>query len=384
MEKAPAFARIHNTSSANMTVNLSSGVDPVPESGCFHDDASAIKSARILPYILIIAISLIGNSMVVAVVFKNQRMWTTVNFYIVNLAVADLIITLYMPRMFTMAFEGFEWVVGGITGEIFCKMSILLNQVPMIVSIFTVVAISFDRFNAVVFPLKPLVSTRICKVIILCTWLVAVAFRIPTIYAVEIITSESDGKPYCNLKLDEKFGKGVKRIYYHFNMIAIFSVPLLMIVIFYTTIIVTLKRRKTPGLTPENSSNSGEGFRRREVVKKKVLRLVSIVVTAFVLCWFLYYVRLSMYAYGRDLSCDWLYVRLLLAHMNSALNPCLYAIFSENYRRGFKKILARANFCKRRSQREDSLRSVRWHGAWDSNGSISIRIEQEIQKLSSL
>ena len=322
--------------------------------------------------------------MVVAVVFKNQRMWTTVNFYIVNMAVADLIITLYMPRMFTMAFEGFEWVVGGITGEIFCKMSILLNQVPMIVSIFTVVAISFDRFNAVVFPLKPLVSTRICKVIILCTWLVAVAFRIPTIYAVEIITGKSDGKPLCNLKLDEKFGKGVNRIYYHFNMIAIFSVPLLMIVIFYTTIIVTLKRRKTPGLTPENSSNSGEGFRRREVVKKKVLRLVSIVVTAFVLCWFLYYVRLCMYAYGRDLSCDWLYVRLLLAHMNSALNPCLYAIFSENYRRGFKKILARANFCKRRSQREDSLRSVRWHGAWDSNGSISIRIEQEIQKLSSL
>ncbi|XP_022800983.1 octopamine receptor Oamb-like [Stylophora pistillata] len=384
MEKVAAFARIQNASSTNMPVNLSSEADLVQESGCFHGDAFAIKIVRILPYFFIITISLIGNSLVVAVVFKNQRMWTTVNFYIVNMAVADLLITIYMPRTFTVAFVGYEWLVGGTAGQVFCKMSILLNQIPMIVSTFTVVAISFDRFNAVVFPLKTLVSTRICKVIILCTWLVALAFRIPTIYAVEIMTRESDGKLFCYLRLDEKFGFGVKRIYYHFNMIAIFSVPLLMIVIFYTTIIVTLKRRKTPGLTPENSSNNSEGFRRREVVKKKVLRLVSIVVTAFVLCWSLYYVRLSMFAYGRDLSCDWLYVRLLLAHMNSALNPCLYAIFSENYRRGFKKILARANFCKRRFQRADSLRSVRWHRAWDSNGSISIRIEPETQKPSSL
>ena len=383
MDKA-AFARLHNNSSTNMTVNLSSEADLVAESGCFHGDSLAIKLARILPYCFIIIISLIGNSMVVAVVYRNQRMRTTVNFYIVNMAVADLLITLYMPRMFTMAFAGFEWVVGGTAGLVFCKISILLNQIPMIVSIFTVVAISFDRFNAVVFPLRTFVSTRICKVIILCTWLFALAFRIPTIYAVEIMTNAKDGKLYCNLLLDVTFGEGVKRVYYHFNMIAIFSVPLLMIVIFYTAIIVTLKRRKAPGLTPENSSNNSEGFRRREVVKKKVLRLVSVVVVAFVLCWFLYYVRLSMFAYGHNLPCDWLYVRLVLAHLNSALNPCLYAIFSENYRRGFKKILARANVCKRRSQREDSLRSARWHAAWDSNGSISIRIEQEIQKISSL
>lgn len=375
----------YNMSSTNMTVNLSSG-GLVSESGCFHGDSLAIKVARILPYCFIIIVSLLGNFMVVAVVCKNQRMRTTVNFYIVNMAIADLMITLYMPRMFTMAVAGFEWIVGGTTGLVFCKLSILLNQTPMIVSIFTVVAISFDRFNAVVFPLRTFVSTRLCKVIILFTWILALAFRIPTVYAVQTMTWK-DSKLYCNLLLDVTFGEGVKRVYYHFNMIAIFSVPLLTIVILYTAIIVTLKRRKAPGLTPENSSNNSEGFRRREVVKKKVLRLVSIVVIAFVLCWFLYYVRLSMYAYGRDLPCDWLYVRLVLAHFNSALNPCLYAIFSENYRRGFKKILARG-YCRRKrssSQSGDSLGSLRRrHPAWDSNGSISIRIEGEIQQISFL
>ena len=384
MEKA-AFTPAYSPSTSNMTVNVSSGT-LVSESECFHGDSVAIKVARILPYCFIIIISLLGNSMVVAVVYKNQRMRTTVNYYIVNMAIADLMITLYMPRMITVALAGYEWIVGGTAGLVFCKLSILLNQTPMIVSIFTVVAISFDRFNAVVFPLRTFVSTRLCKVIMLLMWLLALAFRIPSVYAVQTMTGK-DGKLYCHLDLDVTFGKGVKRVYYHFNMIAIFSVPLLTIAILYTAIIVTLKRRKAPGLTPENSSNNSEGFRRREAVKKKVLRLVSIVVIAFVLCWFLYYIRLSMFAYGRDLPCDWLHVRLVLAHFNSALNPCLYAIFSENYRRGFKKILARVH-CRRKrssSQSGDSLGSLRRRQpAWDSNGSISIRIEQDAFKTSSL
>ena len=206
-----------------------------------------------------------------------------------------------------------------------------------------------------VFPLRTFVSSRLCKVIILCTWLVALAFRLPSVYAVQLMTEE--GKLYCNLLLDVTFGQGTNKLYYYFNVIVMFTIPLLMIVILYSAILITLKRRKTPGLTPENSSNNSKGFRRREVVKKKVLRLVSIVVSAFIICWLLYDIRLCMYAYGYNLSCDWLFVRLVLAHFNSALNPFLYAIFSENYRRGFKKILARVSCCRQLRKRRFSDQS---------------------------
>ena len=372
-----------------MSVNDSSGEPLVSESSCFHEDSLAIKSVHIIPYCLIIVVSLIGNSMVVAVVFKNLRMRTTVNYYIVNLAIADLLITFYMPRVISIALFGYEWVVGGTAGYVFCKLSILLNQTPITVSTFTVVAISFDRFNAVVFPLRKFVSAWVCKVIILCTWLVALAFRLPTVHAVQLMTEE--GKLYCNLLLDVTFAQGASKLYYYFNVIVMFTIPLLVIVILYSAILITLKRREAPRLTPENLSNNSEGFRRREVVKKKVLRLVSIVVSAFILCWLLYYIRLCMYAYGYNLSCDWLFVRLVLAHFNSALNPCLYAIFSENYRRGFKKILARVSCCRQLRKRrfsDQSRYSVRFVRrrleAWDSNGSISIRIEQQIAKISSV
>lgn len=63
---------------------------------------------RIIPYCLIIFVSLIGNSLVLAVVFKNPRMRTTVSNYIVNLAVTDLLITFYMPRVISLALFGYD------------------------------------------------------------------------------------------------------------------------------------------------------------------------------------------------------------------------------------------------------------------------------------
>ena len=388
MDNGTFFASISNTTFANTSVNLSAKDPLVSESKCFHQDSLAVKAVRIIPYCLIMLVSLIGNSMVVAVVSKNPRMRTSVNNYIVNLAIADLLITCYMPRVISIALFGYEWVIGGTTGLVLCKLSIFLNQTPIIASMFTVVAISFDRFNAVVFPLRTFVSARLCKVIILCTWLLALAFRLPTVYAVNLMTQ--DGTLFCNLLSDVTFGQGTSKMYYHINLIIIFTIPLVIIVVLYSAIIITLKRRKIPGLTPENSSNNSEGFRRREVAKKNVLRLVSIVVASFILCWLLYYIRLIMFAYGYKLSCEWLFVRLVLAHFNSALSPCLYAIFSENYRRGFRKILTSANCCKKLRERRfsnqsrDSVRFVKRRlGAWDSNGSISIQIEPSNQRISS-
>ena len=44
---------------------------------------------------------------------------------------------------------------------------------------------------------------------------------------------------------------------------------------------------------------------------------------------------------GIHVACNVLYLRLLLAHFNTALTPLLYVIFIENYRRGFGEILSR-------------------------------------------
>ena len=72
-----------------------------------------------LVYSFCILVSLLGNSAVIIVVWRNKRMWTTTNFYIVNLAVSDLMIS-----------ASCQWVhltddltEGWMLGAFFCKFN---------------------------------------------------------------------------------------------------------------------------------------------------------------------------------------------------------------------------------------------------------------------
>lgn len=305
---------------------------------CFVSDPMPQKIVRIFAYCIVIFVSLTGNILIIAVTRKiKMTSRKSIHYLIVNMAVADILLSLYMPRVISLAYAGFEWQVKGATGELFCRVSTLLNQTCMAASILTVVAISFDRFLAIVFPLRTLLLTiPRTKLLIMFIWLTASAFRFPMVYAASLNTV--DRKQHCYVQLDETFGNGTEKIYYFVNLLCLFAAPFLAILMLYSAIIVTLKRRKPPKPDSELRMNSWQ--QRKEETTKKVLCMVTAVVIAFVCCWFLYFIRLILFSYDVDVSCDVQYVRLFLAHSNSAINPCLYVTFSENYRGGVKKIFS--------------------------------------------
>ena len=81
---------------------------------------------------------------------------------------------------------------------------------------------------------------------------------------------------------------------------------------------------------------SGKG---REETNRKVVRMVVVVVSTFLLCWSLYFILMVLRKNGVHVPCGILYLRLLLVHFNAALTPWLYVMFSENYRQGFADVL---------------------------------------------
>lgn len=64
-----------------------------------------VKALLIVAYAFIIVFSLFGNVLVCHVIFKNQRMHSATSLFIVNLAVADLMITL-LNTPFTLVRPG--------------------------------------------------------------------------------------------------------------------------------------------------------------------------------------------------------------------------------------------------------------------------------------
>lgn len=326
-----------NSSNTSSFENVSAS----PNRGCFSFDSMAIKVSRVVAYCIVILVSVLGNSLIIYIVAKERRMRKTVNYFIVNMAAADLLITFYMPRAISQVYAGFEWQVEGTAGLIFCKLVVFFHETAIAVSNFTVVAISFDRFFAVVFPLKVFITERGCSAIIVLIWIVAIALRVPMVYGAKTIIRQ--GQLTCFLNLDEVLGKGAEKAYYQFTLIGLFSIPLITILILYSTIFIFIKSRKPPG---EGLSRNQYHRRRAQATKKKVLRMVTVVVGAFVLCWLLYFIQLILFSYKITVSCDVLFLKLFLAHFNSALNPCLYVTFSENFRKCFKDILLRLPFCR--------------------------------------
>jgi len=71
-------------------------------------------------YAMIIFFSLVGNTLIIVVVLRHKQMRTTTNFYIVNLAVADILVTVFCTWVHLVNnLNNNNWVLGGF----FCKFN---------------------------------------------------------------------------------------------------------------------------------------------------------------------------------------------------------------------------------------------------------------------
>ena len=71
-------------------------------------------------FAMIIFFSLVGNSLIIIVVLRHKKMRTTTNFYIVNLAVADILVTLFCTWVHLVNnLNDDNWVLG----SFFCKFN---------------------------------------------------------------------------------------------------------------------------------------------------------------------------------------------------------------------------------------------------------------------
>lgn len=232
---------------------------------------------------------------------------------------------------------GYKWLVFGLLGSIFCRMVPFVMEIA-IVSVLTIVAISLDRFLAVTFPLRTFMNWTHCWSFILATWLISIGVKVPTLLATDL--DEFEGEIYCIVDLDLTFGAGSGEIYFKFKFVVLYAISFAVTVGLNFAIIVTMNKRTIPGNTVVHTNN-----RYHEKTNRKVIRMVLIVVAAFLLCWSLYFVLMVLRQNNIQVSCNVLYLRLLQTHFNAARTSLLYAIFSENYRQGFGKFSQPTVFC---------------------------------------
>lgn len=309
-------------------------------------DTDFTKAWKTIIYCVIILVSLLGNTLVILVVYKRRRMRTTTNFLIVNMASSDLLIAIFvMPPTVRSIYTADDMLVQGILAMLVCKLITFFQQVSIAVSILSLTAIAFDRFFAILLPFRQVITFRTIVIIISLTWVFGIALSAPILYTNRIVTQDgSDGGTHCSEVWEPLFNSSKARKDYTFVSFGLlYAGPLMIITILYTAIVFELWRR--------NSINSRANVNQRQIEKsnRKVLKMSLTVIVIFALFWFPVYIFQFLY-YVRGHACFVLgvvrFIGYFLCQATSAVNPLIFAIFSENYREGFKECFRNIIHCQ--------------------------------------
>ncbi|PBC25231.1 Tachykinin peptides receptor 99D [Apis cerana cerana] len=281
-------------------------------------------------------LAVVGNSLVIWIISTSRRMQNVTNFFIANLALADIVIGLFaIPFQFQAALLQ-KWILP----HFMCAFCPFVQVLSVNVSVFTLTAIAIDRHRAILRPLSARPSKLTAKIIIAGIWLLAGSLATPMAIARRVIMepensiSGSDNyKPFCkHVNLSDKS----MLIYSGLLVFLQYLTPLSIISCVYARMALKLWGNKAPG----NAEDSRDANLMRN--KMKVIKMLIIVVTLFAICWLplqmynvfqYFYSEINEYKYIHYIFFffDW------LAMSNSCYNPFIYGIYNEKFRREFQQ-----------------------------------------------
>lgn len=313
--------------------NGSSGWAALPESNRSAAAGGASgPEAVIVPVVfgLIFVVGLLGNSLVMVVIGRvkyggGRRPGSPTNIFILNLSVADLLFLLFCVPFHATIYSLPQWVFG----SFLCKSAHFLASVSMLVSVFTLVAMSVDRYVAVVRSKKsPCVRSRRNALAGVCViWTLSVACSVPVAQH-QVLT----GHPTApNSTFCWEQWSGASRPAYRVTVLLLgYLLPLLLISCCYTRVLFHLHKKM------KNVS------RKSQRSKRKTAQTVFLVVTAFTICWMPHHIIAMWVEFGsfplNDASFVFRIVSHCLSYGNSCVNPVLYAFMSENFRQACRQV----------------------------------------------
>ena len=231
----------------NITANGSS-------SGSCHSLLNPVPVQKLVltvAYGLLLVVSLIGNSLIVTIVFKAPTLRKPINFMIVNMAISDLLFPIFLFPLSLVEMQADPWLISETLHRTLCKIGFVLLTVAATVSIQSLILITVDRFGAVVMPIRgsPLIGRRLCLFFIVVTWIVAVAANSPYLFAFKFVEYPGETVLTCVIE------KSSANYYIVANFIALFYIPFVLLIILYAIILIKLKQHAHPG---EQSANAEE------------------------------------------------------------------------------------------------------------------------------
>ncbi|KAM7361994.1 tachykinin-like receptor at 99D [Cochliomyia hominivorax] len=275
-----------------------------------------------------------GNLIVVWIVMTTKRMRTVTNYFIVNLSIADAMVSSLNVTFNYIYMLDNDWPFG----ELYCKISQFIATLSISASVFTLMAISIDRYVAIMKPLKPRMSKRNNLAIAAVIWIVSAIISCPMLlfFTTDVIPSKDGLRTVCYSEWPDGTTNHSHHeyIYNILFMILTYFLPIISMSVTYSRVGLELWGSKAIGeYTPRQVENVKS--------KRRVVKMMMVVVLIFAVCWLpfhTYFILTSCYpALTETPFIQEVYLFIYwLAMSNSMYNPIIYCWMNSRFRFGFK------------------------------------------------
>ncbi|XP_049632026.1 D(1A) dopamine receptor [Suncus etruscus] len=322
---------------------------------------------------VLILSTLLGNTLVCAAVIRFRHLRSKVtNFFVISLAVSDLLVAvLVMPWKAVAEIAGF-WPFGA-----FCNIWVAFDIMCSTASILNLCVISVDRYWAISSPFRyeRKMTPKAAFILISVAWTLSVLISFIPVQ-LSWHTAKSPGPPDSNDTLPlaepapDNCDASLSRTYAISSSLISFYIPVAIMIVTYTRIyriaqkqirrISALERAAVHAKNCQTTAGNGHqaecgqpesSFKMSFKRETKVLKTLSVIMGVFVCCWLPFFVLNCMVPFCGSgetqpfcidsITFD---VFVWFGWANSSLNPIIYA-FNADFRKAFSTLLGCYRLC---------------------------------------
>ncbi|XP_063161199.1 gastrin-releasing peptide receptor [Candoia aspera] len=318
-------------------------------------------------YGFIILTGLVGNITLIKIFCTVKSMRNVPNLFISSLAFGDLLLLITCVPVDASRYLSPEWLFG----RVGCKLIAFIQLTSVGVSVFTLMALSADRYKAIVRPMDIQASHAVLKICLKAAtiWVFSMLLAIP-----EAVFS--DLRPFYDRSTNKTFISCTP--YLHTNelhpkiqsmasFLIFYIIPLSVISVYYYFIAKNLIR-SAYNLPMEGTTQ----VRKQMESRKRLAKTVLVFVCIFAFCWLpnhIIYLYRSYHYSEVDTSVLHFITSLcarILAFINSCINPFALYLLSKSFRKQFNhqlscykaRLLIRSQSTARSTTRGTSFKST--------------------------